>query len=264
MPRLDLELSSVDRTLNVSSFSFTDDATPLGIDDSTGSTGTMNVTLAAGDMRPADAKRLRGRTVTIGIAGQERRAIGKVTHVSGSEEAVGIDIDSVSLQLAVKRKVKPFVGRLEDAMLYWADRCKVPAAAVLVEEAIADQEVALVGFEDSVWLRIKQFCAAVGIEVVVQDNAIVVRRPRSTIVDAARVSARSWDVDDDSMAQIIQVTYYDPRTVVSGDYTADFSRSNVASSDADDPNGGLLVANAPVHALPQGYKKKSVLRQGGD
>jgi hypothetical protein len=258
MPRLDLEFSRGAALQQVSGFTFVDDATPLGIDDTTGSTGAMTVTLAAGQMRPADAKSLRGQMVTISSTGDDRRTIGKVTHVSGTLDSIGLDIDSISLRLAVKRNAKPFIGRLEDGIIYWAGLCKVDPSSVQVDDAIAGQQIALVGFRDNVWQRIKQLCAAVEIEVVIQDNAIVVRPPRALVVDAARVSAKSWDVDDTSLAQIIEVAYYDPRSVVSGDYSPDYSRSNVSADAADDPDGGLVTANRAANQLPPGYTKRTV------
>lgn len=255
--RLDLDFERGLHLSQATDFSFVDDATPLGIDDSAGSTGSMHVNFDRQNIRPALMKGLKGQGVILSPTEEEERSIGVVSHVSGSNSGVGIDIDSIALRLAVKRNAKPFTGTLAGGLRYWARLVGIPADRVEVEPAIAGQQVALVGFSDNVWLRIKQFCAAVGIEVVVRDNDLVVRRPRPVVVNAQRLTAKSWEVDDSSLAQIIQVSFYDPQTVVAGDVTPDYSRSNVPSGAADDPGGGLANANGANNQLPPGWLKIS-------
>lgn len=256
MPRLDLSFGNGLFLEQATDFTFVDDATPLGIDDTSGSTGSMNVTFDRQDNRPATMKGLKGEGVILSSTAQEERMIGRVTHVSGTETTVAVDIDSVALRLAVKRAAKPFVGTLGAAIVYWAGLCSVVEGYVEVDSSIASQQVALVGFNDNVWLRIKQLCSATGIEVVVTDDTIVVRPPRAVFVDAERLQSVSWDNDDTNMAQTITVAYYEPENVVAGDYTADYSRSNVSSDTADDAGAGILKANSPSSALPPGYYRK--------
>jgi hypothetical protein len=256
VPRFDLDFERGLVLEQVSDFAFTDDATPLAVDDTTGSVGSISVSFARQAMRPATMKGLRGQGVVVSTIGQEDRMLGRVGHVSGSESAVSIEIDSVAIRLTVKRDVKPFVGTLGAALTYWAGLCGVPAGAVEVEDGLDAQQVRLVGFSDSVWLRIKMLCAATGLEVVVRDDSIVVRRPRAVVVAASRLSAESWEVDDTSLAQKVTVAYYDPRNIVAGDVTVDFSRSNVPSGEnADDPDGGTRAANLPSNDRPPGWAK---------
>lgn len=259
MPTVDLLFERGLQLTQATDFTFTDDATPLGIDDSSGSTGAMTVNFDRQGMRPALMKQLKGQAVILSLSADEQRAIGKVTHSSGTEAGVGIDIDSVALRLAVARSAKPFTGTLEDAMRYWASLVKIDPAQVQVDASIASKQVALVGFHDNVWLRIKQLVAAVGIEVVIQDDTIVVRPPRAVVISARSLSATSWDVDDTSMAQTIEVYYYDPQSIVAGDYTADYSRSNVDPANADDAGAGQATANRAANQLPPGYTKRGVL-----
>jgi hypothetical protein len=256
VPRFDLDFERGLVLSQVTDFTFTDDATPLAVDDSTGSTGSMSVTFARQDIRPATMKRLKGQGVVLSSVGQDDRYLGRVSHVSGSEQAVSLDIDSVAIRLTVKRDAKPYIGTLEGALIYWAGLVGVPAGNVEVDPDLADQEVRLVGFSDSVWLRIKMLCAATGLEVAVRDDTLVVRRPRPVVLDVARVASQSWEVDDTSLAQRIVVAYYDPRNIVSGDVTVDYSRRSVpAGVDADDPDGGTRKANNPSNVLPPGWAK---------
>lgn len=254
MPIFDLIPEHGDVIEVVSDYTATDDATPLSIDSSAASTGDLTVSID-GHARPAAWKRLRGLKVQVQVAGRPARSLGKVSHVSGGDGPVSLVLDTVLNRLAVTRAAKPKTGTLASIFTYWASLCGVAAADVQVDSRVASIQFAAVGFYDSVWTRMKQLCAAVGVEVVSTDNTIVVRPPRpvTLVIDDELLVSTSWDVDDSTLAQQIEVIYYDPQPVVAGDQTADYSRSTKPSPDADDPFELDHTGGRAINTLPPGW-----------
>lgn len=254
MPVFDLRPERGEAIELVSDYSATDDATPLTVDDSQASTGDLTVTFDQRG-RPADWKRLKGQKIQVQVTGRSPRPLGTVAHVSGGDGAVSLAIDTVLNRMAVVRRARPQTGTLGALVTYWAHLCGIDAASVQVDARIASVPIAAVGFYDNVWLRLKQFAAATGIEVVGRDNAIVVRPPRPVqlFVDDDLLVSSQWDVDDTTLAQQIEVVYYEPKYVDPGEDTPDFSRSDRPVATADDPFTFPTARGRIINSTPPGY-----------
>lgn len=254
MPVFDLTSDAGVVIEQTADYSATDDATPLSVDDTSASTGDLTVSFDDRG-RPAAWKRLKGQKVTVQVTGRDPRPLGTVQHVSGGDAGVSLAIDTVLNRLAVTRKAEPYTGTIGGVLGYWAGLCGLDDDDVTVAASIAQAKVSCVGFYDSVWLRIKQFSAALGFEVVSVDNVLVARPPRPvtiTIDDDLLVSTQ-WDVDDTTMTRYLEVVYYEPSQILPGDQTADYSRSTVPQADADDPIALRTSKGHAINKQPPGW-----------
>lgn len=264
MPRLNFRTERGGLIEHTADLTVTEDSTPLGVEDTSGSTGDLTITFdrlrtpGGTLMAPRHWKSLKGQHVSLVLGGGIERPVGIVSHVSGGTSTVSVAVDSIATKLSVTRSVKPHIGRLDTGIKKWAAAVGIPGSSVQVASSLAARQVQLVGFYDSIWLKLKQLAAALEVEVIVRDEAIVVRPPRSDVLELTTVSDFSWDVDDTTMAQEIDVAYYSPHAYTTGADTPDFSRQNV-DSDPDDPFDIDLVVGNSRNGLPPGYTKRSTV-----
>ncbi len=255
MPVFDLTPERGNPIEFTSDFSATDDCTPLSVDDTSGSTGDLTVSFD-GRGRPAIWKRLKGQTLQVQVTGKDPRPLGKVAHVSGGDAVISLAIDTVLNQMSVPRHALPYTGTVGGVVRYWAGLCGLQHDDVRIDAKVTAAKIAAVGFYDNVWLRLKMFTSALGIEVVAIDNVLVVRAPRSVLltIDDNLLVSSDWDMTEDQLAHSIDITYYEPTEIVAGEMTPDYSRAGISDpTDTDDAYDYRTGSGPAKNTLPPGW-----------
>ena len=68
--------------------------------------------------------------------------------------------------------------------------------------------VVMPGVEKDAWVFLKEMCSALYQEISLVDQQIFVRRPRGRYINLTNISSESWDLNEDNLAQNVEVAYY--------------------------------------------------------
>lgn len=218
---------------DLSDWSAQEDSTPIDASDTSGSVGGFSI---------AFAHRLAPHVIK-GFVGRRRIRIddddygltlGNVAAPSSQDGVSQVTVDNKLARLAVTRTAKPYAGTLGGAIDYYFGLVGIRAEGSFeVDASLASIEVALIGWRDQVWLKVKQLCAAYGMEVALENDDVIRVRPLRQHVlslddDAASIQ---WALDDSQRAQAVEVFYYETRYIAPGDTVLDYRATNVAEGD---------------------------------
>ncbi len=199
---IDITVGTSLRT-NADSYSIVEDSTPLSPHDSTGSVGSITVSLP----QSADAKHLRGKTVLLSD-GTQGTTVGVANALSGDGQTLNITADGRLNVFASTHTAAPYSGTLGGAFAYYCNLVGI-TTGVSVDPSIASRPVNYAGFIGVVWTFIKQMCAAQQVEVALVSNTVLLRAPRQRIAQNYRDSVEKWTLDASLLAQSVQVYHYD-------------------------------------------------------
>jgi hypothetical protein len=197
-------------------------ATPLAAGDSSGQTGTIDITFPK-----IDADRFPDHPVTIFgpewfIDKSVRLADSRKGFTIGEVESVTRNDSSGEYTLRCQTRLgtlnvygvqaQPFVGTLGAAFDYYLSLANIETD-FYVEETIASRPVTFVGWEGELWFHLKQMAAAQDCDISLVSGIVLLRPIRSRYAIRGRDLERSHDVGGTTLAQGIEVYRYNARAI---------------------------------------------------
>lgn len=190
---------------NITGYSVKEDATPVDPSDTTGGVGTIDFSVreVAGH---EGSVQLQG--IDIELRDDYRGStVGTVAEVTGQDGLVTLSSDARLGSLVGTVSAKPMVDTLQNVVLYYLQLGGI-TAGIYIDPTVAFTPVAVPGFHDDVWLRLKQLASVHGCEVSLVSNKVVIRPMRSFAANTKAQSELTWAYKKGDAAQNIEVTYY--------------------------------------------------------
>ncbi|MBG6106635.1 hypothetical protein [Frigoribacterium sp. CG_9.8] len=193
---------------NLTTYTISENASPLSPADTTGGATTVQLGIREFD----DSMLLGGGELTVLDSG---RAIiqGGISSPTSDGNTVSITSMSVIARLNVVRRVAPFVGSLDGYIATLLASVGV-TRPLNVDIGIAERPVAVPGFKDNVLTRVKEFCAAQGVELSDLGDAVYIRLPRTRSFNGSDVTQIGTSADASQLAQSVEVFNYNSRYLV--------------------------------------------------
>jgi hypothetical protein len=190
---------------NLSSYSASEDSTPIEPSDSSGGTGEVSFTVTE-DSGPEGSILLRGDTVEL-EDGSNGRTRGLVTGVGGSGGEARLTAAARLNKLVINCVMPPFQGTLEAAFRYYLSIGGI-SDGIVVDASIAARPVVLPAWSGNLWDYLKKLCVAEQVEVSLVSSNVVLRPLRGRVVTPLTNSEERWSVEDGELAQSVEVYYY--------------------------------------------------------
>jgi len=188
---------------NVINYSYTEGSTPLVPDDQSGAIGDVSIDV----LDISDTSILLYKDEFFLQDNLHGGVIGNVETVSGNNDVVTMGGRSILSYLNVEKVLPPrrdTIGNILEGVL---------ADVGVTSNIIKDQQLppAVVnapGYEGDVWVYVKELCAAFEVEMTVVREFIVIRPARTRKIDATNLLERTWQIQDNTLAQEFDVAYY--------------------------------------------------------
>jgi len=188
---------------NVINYSYTEGSTPLVPDDQSGAIGDVSIDV----LDISDTSILLYKDEFFLQDNVHGGVIGNVETVSGNNDVVTMGGRSILSYLNVERILPPrrdTIGNILEGVL---------ADVGVTTNIIKDQQLppAVVNapcYEGDVWVYVKELCAAFEVEMTVVREFIVIRPARTRKIDATNLLERTWQIQDNTLAQEFDVAYY--------------------------------------------------------
>lgn len=187
---------------NASDYSVAEDSTPVDPSDSTGGVGQISVTVPESDR----TKLYRNKALILSD-GAQGTTTGIIRGLSGDGETATLTADSRLALLNVTRTAKPYKGTLEGAFRYYLGLCGVKDD-IVVEAGISTRQVTFPGWKALVWEKIKQLVSTQQVETSLVGKRIFLRPLRGRVAQNHRNASESWSHDASSLAQSVELYYY--------------------------------------------------------
>lgn len=250
-------------TFHLTDFNVVEAATPLAAGDSSGQTGTINLTIPARDeyLNPNHPVTMYGVPWFVGksIYLEDTRkgfTLGRVSSVRGDFTSGTVSLTCTSRlgELNVYNvQAMPFVGTLQDAFDKYVELAGI-TTDVYVDPEIATEPVVFPGWHGELWVHLKQMAAAMDCDVSLVSGIILLRPIRKREAVRGRDLARNVEVGGGNLAQSIIVNQYNNRPINNelvyppGGWSQDVSTINVNSGESVEE---VLELSASVSSIAQ-------------
>lgn len=234
-------------TFPVRTFSITEDSTPLSAGDTSGGTGTLNLTLSGPDpdlehVQSTGMKYVldNGSGVLIGTTvNLDTSRWGSIEGTVTSVSTTGISDISLTATTKLNQvnvynvQSQPFVGTLGDALAYYMGLASLTGLDFEVDSTIAPRYVTLPGWTGELWFHLKQLAAVQMMEIALVDNVVVFRPIRMRTVPGGGTITASLDNPVPTLAQSVEVAKYNHRAITAelvyppGGWTSEVEVMNV-------------------------------------
>lgn len=193
-----------------SSFSVTEESTPLAGGDDTGAIGGGQFNVVPNDLTLL----LMHDDLEIEDDHSGRMNV-RVAGVTDTDGIATVEIDSRAILLMAHRRLAPYNGTLGGWMTQAFAACSI-TRDFIIEAAVASRPVTFPGHDGIVWDAIKQVCAAQRIELSVVSSNIVVRPIRTRELSFSRITSVTHGVGVGDMARNVEITSYSNEWMNSG------------------------------------------------
>lgn len=235
---------------NITSYSVTEDSTPIDPSDTTGGVGQFTFGIDEDDK----SKFLSNKSAKL-EDGSQGTTLGTIRGLSSPDGALTVTADSRMALLAVKRTAQPFIGTLEGAFVYYLGLVGI-ISGLVVDDSIASRPVVYQGWSGVVWDELKKLAVAERVEISLVSNNIVMRPLRQRKAEQYRDSSRTWNINSQNLARSVDIHYYSNQykavalAYPSGGWSPDVSVQGVdagATTTVDVPlSVSLLSIDQPV------------------
>lgn len=230
-------------------WSVTEAATPLAAGDTSGQTGTIDITIAQldPDLQPDHPINVFGpewfidQTVrlsdtekgfTLGKVESFRRGDSQGTYSLTCETRLGeLNVYGVQAQ--------PFIGTLANAFAYYLSLADI-TANFSVDSRIASRPVVFQGWNGELWFHLKEMAVAQDCDISLVNGIILLRPIRTRIATQGRDTERSFEIGGGTLARSVEVYRYGSRPITNelvwppGGWKAETEVQNVnAGEDAE-------------------------------
>lgn len=270
-------------TYETITFSVSEQATPLAAGDSSGSVGTVNMSITAPDPDLQPTHILN----TIGPEYLSKKSF-SLNHadygfVSGTVTQVGYSEESATIQLSGTTDLgplnvynvqsQPYNGTLGGAFSYY---CSLAGLSGSTDPAIASTPVTFPGWNGELWFNMKQMAASVDAEIAAVQGVVRLRPIRQTGLLPYTDTARTSDVNADTLAQFVEVYAYQNRWVTDtlvyppGGWSSDVAILSVSAGEYVEQTIQLSTSVQSIQAptmvtdVPRDYQSSSRYTVVGD
>lgn len=202
---------------DASDYTVNESVNSLAGGDSTGSTGSISLTIQRPDpdLEPNHILNTVGTSYLIDkevyLSDTSRgETLGKVVSVTDTSGAtISLSCDSRLNVLNVYNiQSQPFVGTLEAAFTYYLSLAGV-TTSLFVDETIRSRSVVFPGWEGELWYNLKQMATAQFLDIALVSNVILLRPARLRTAIGGYDISRGHDTSTSSLAQSVEVYRYD-------------------------------------------------------
>lgn len=258
---------------DLSTYSVTEDSTPIDPSDTSGGTGTIEFTVVEDTSGLGTILLLND---TVQLADQSNGSTqGTVNTVDVTDHIASITADGRLNLLVANVDAAPYTGTLGGAFTYYLSLVGITSSFV-IDSTITARAVTFPGFSGSLWDYMKQMTAAQQVEISLVSTNIVLRPLRTRIADVRKDSSIEWNVTNGDLAQNIEVYYYNNQYVTNGllyppgGWTSDVEVYSVdagVTTEFDiDCNASILSIQQPVIQtfVAENYTASSVYTVAGN
>lgn len=217
-----LRYGIVPEEYEVSTYSVTEDSSPLTILDSSGSVGTFSATVRIPE-NPNNPVRIYGPGWLLGkevdiedsrfgfipgtIDSFSMSNSGDMVSVSGTSRLGSLNVFSIQAQ--------PFSGTLGDAFAYYLSLGGIDLWYD-VDPEVADRPVNYIGWNGELWYYLKMMTSAQQCDISLVDGVITLRPSRTTEIVPDYTTQRSNSFGGGTLAQSVEAYYYQTNEIVDG------------------------------------------------
>lgn len=188
-------------TENIESFSVQEDATPIEPSDTFGGVGQIVIGL---DDYPDAVKNIGGLVLSAGSRG---KTSGHITNLSADNGKLNVTATSALVLYNVRRIAQPYQGTLQGYINYLSNLVGI-TSSIAVDSSIASRPVVCPGWNDIVWVKLKEFLVWQSVEIALVFDVIHVRPLRTIVADTATSTQAGWNIDNAEGALSVEIKYY--------------------------------------------------------
>lgn len=253
-----------DKRVHSTSYRVTESSTPLAGGDSSGSVGSIEISTENVPLLPAGMN--VGDSISL-IDTYRGSTLGTIREVGDDENTAGgysVSADTRLGEFVIEARVSPFTGRLEDAFRYYCSLANIDTN-IVVDNALANIQVNWPGWSGNLWNQLKEMATAVGADLNLISNNIVLRPVRLFEAIQDRNTDTSVTTDGLDLALKQEVMWYQneyvPNGLIypSGGFRTDITPLSVAAGETQeytldsnsDVNSSIfsIIQPVPVNSL---------------
>lgn len=242
----------------LTSYTVSEDATPIEGSDMTGGTGTIVFSVVE---NPAANGTIMLLNDSVKLTdGSNGTTSGTIYSVADGEGIANISANARTNAFIANTKVAPYTGTLGGAFTYYMSMVGITSGFV-IDSTVTGRAVNYQGFMGSVWDFLKQMLAVQQCEVSLVSNNIVFRPIRSRTLQMAKNSKVTRTIANSDLAQTVQAYYYNN---VWKNNTVCYPISGVASSVSayQVDIGAILIENVSIGASLQSVLQPTCVASG--
>lgn len=188
---------------NISTYSYTEESTPIAPGDSSGGVGTVSIT-ALDDENSMILLRGDELLLSDDLRGN---VSGKIVSISGSDGVATVSGVSLLSRLNIPHQIPPMETTVGDLLLYIFELAGI-LSGISIDPSIETIPIISPAYEGDLWVFVKDICTAKEFEISLVQDTITVRPLRQTTIDLTNVTSESWNIGDINLAQSVEVNYY--------------------------------------------------------
>jgi hypothetical protein len=200
-----LQINGGNKT-NIVSYSVTEDSTPTDINDSSGGSSQINLSLSTGP----DSDLYINDTIRIIDDGLNGFIDGTVNGVTIDQNVTSLTADSLIKKLVANIEVGFFAGSLADAISYYMTAANIASNKYSIDPGITGN-VIFQSYSGDLWTHLKQICALYAIDVSTIGDTIRFRPARQVSISLDKNISKSVSISNNQLAQSVEVYYYNNR-----------------------------------------------------
>lgn len=254
------------KTVRPESYRVQESSMPLAGGDSSGAVGTIEIDVPTLPNSPLGLNleepievidTARGSTLGTVRAIDGSRTAGARYNVRGSNRLGEFNIEA---------QVLPFTGTLEAAFRYYCSIANIDTG-IVVSPALASRQVAFPGWTGNLWTHLKMMATAIGADLNLISNNVVLRPVRLFEAIRDREIEASPAASSEQLALKQEVIWYDTKYVANGliypasGWSADITPLSVNAGeevetvldDTKDVHSSIFSVNQPVMVTSQGF-----------
>lgn len=261
------------------SYTVQESSTPLAGGDSSGAIGTIEAVLDNLPHSPVGMNVEEPLSVIDTKLGSTLGTIREITDNRESAARYSIMASNRLGEFNIETQVAPFVGTLEAAFRYYCSLANLDTG-IVVDSAIASLPVTFLGWNGNLWNHMKMMATAVGADLNLISNNVVLRPVRLFEAVRDRESSSTPGITSTELALKQEVIWYPSRYVTrglvypSGGWTSEVTplsvnageTTEVILDDRKNVDASIFSIEPPVamYEIPQDYDASSVYSVVGD
>jgi hypothetical protein len=207
---------------NITTYSYSEEATPLEPSSNSGGVSQISFEAAENPDGGSGSIMLMDDVITL-VDGANGTTTGFVSGVSMSNGIGTVTANSRMQLLMAERQAQPMSGTAEAIFRYYLGLAGISDRIVISDDTYTNPNsvtgkltttvYAVPGWSGVILDNVRQFAIAVGAEIALVSNNIVVRPVRGRTAINKRNLSQDWAVKRGQLAQNIEINYYNNRNV---------------------------------------------------
>jgi hypothetical protein len=192
-------------TTNVSSYTVSEDSTPVSPADSSGGTGTFTINVL--ENSTADGTMLLyGDQIDLSD-GANGKTQGIVSALSARNGIVTVTADSRMFLMNTVVSAVPQNNTINNIINYYLSLVGI-TVNIVIDPTVGSRSVVWPGWKNQLWLQMKKLLLTVDAEVSLVSSNVTIRPIRQRVAETLKDTARGWDIGQSNAAQSIEIYNY--------------------------------------------------------